>query len=40
MEIAGPVSVFPRRMFGGAAITPRFFSMPRVMASTMISASL
>jgi hypothetical protein len=40
VEIAGPVSVFPRRMFGGAATTPRFFSMPRVMASTIISASL
>jgi len=40
VEITGPASVFPSRTLGGAASSPRFFSMPRVMASTRISASL
>ena len=40
MEIERPAFVLPRSMFGGAANTPRFFSIPRVMASTSISASL
>ena len=38
VEIAGPTSLFPARMFDGAAMVPLFLSMPRVMASTSTSA--
>ena len=40
VEIAGPVAPFPASMLDGAAMIPLFLVIPRVIASTMISALL